>query len=50
VIENPTWAQVCDLADDMIKTTGDFHHVFLEGVRILSVQDEITTVDFCMGS
>lgn len=34
VIENPTWLQVCVYANEMIKTTRDLHHVFLEGVDI----------------
>lgn len=32
-IENPTWMDVCMIADHMIGATGDHHHVFLEGVR-----------------
>lgn len=31
-IKNPTWLSVAKLANDMIKTTGDTHHRFLEGI------------------
>ncbi len=33
LVTNPTWLEVAILANDMIKITGDKHHVFLEGVR-----------------
>ncbi len=33
IVENPTWLQLCVVANDMIKKTGDKHHIFLEGVR-----------------
>ncbi len=32
VVRNPTWFQVTVFADAMIKTTGDTHHIFLEGI------------------
>ena len=32
VVENPTWLDVSKLANNMIKVTGDKHHIFLEGV------------------
>jgi hypothetical protein len=32
-IRNPTWLEVAKLANDMIRTTGDKTHVFLEGVQ-----------------
>ena len=30
---NPTWLQVCVIANDMIRVTDDHHHVYLEGIR-----------------
>ena len=33
VIEDPTWLDVAVLADDMIRTVKDYHHVHLEAVR-----------------
>jgi len=32
-IDNPTWLDVCLLANDMINTTGDKHHIFLEAIH-----------------
>lgn len=52
VIHNPTWAQVLDIANDMIKATGDCHHVFLEGVERCGADydDGIPLYEFVMGS
>ena len=33
VITDPTWLDVAYLADEMIRVTGDGHHVFLEDIR-----------------
>lgn len=35
-ITNPTWLQLAVLANASILTTGDYHHVFLEGVHEVS--------------
>lgn len=32
VLENPTWLELCRHFNDMMLTTGDFHHCFFEGV------------------
>jgi hypothetical protein len=32
-ITNPTWLELAVLADKMIRTTGDYHHIFFENVR-----------------
>jgi hypothetical protein len=32
VVKNATWLKVLVLANQMIKITGDKHHIFLEGV------------------
>jgi hypothetical protein len=32
VLENPTWLELCKHFNDQIKTTGDYHHIFFEGV------------------
>ena len=32
-VTNPTWLELAVLADKMIRTTGDYHHIFFEGVR-----------------
>ncbi len=51
VLENPTWLQVALAANKMIATTGDNHHVFLEGVHGKTVRDDGVKVrSFSMGS
>ena len=44
VVENPTWLQVAVLANAMMKTTGDLHHSFLEGIYRKKVRDDGVTV------
>lgn len=44
MLTNPTWLEVSVLFDLAIRTTGDYHHQFLEGVhkvRELAVADEL---------
>lgn len=28
----PTWLKICEVADEAISSSGDFHHVYLEGL------------------
>ncbi|HVR85958.1 MAG TPA: hypothetical protein VMU54_16680, partial [Planctomycetota bacterium] len=35
IVTSRTWLQLCRLASDMIQTTGDLNHVFLEAVSEL---------------
>ena len=46
VVKDPTWLQVTLLADEMIRTTGDKHHIFLEAIR----EVEPGVYEFRMGS
>jgi len=51
VVENPTWLQLCALANSMIIKTLDTHHVFLEGVHYLRKdKDGVKIYEFVMGS
>jgi hypothetical protein len=51
---NPTWLQVCKDCEDMIRATGDLHHIFLEAIHPLpdKQQDEegVQLYTFSMGS
>ena len=40
------------MAEDMIEVTGDYHHVFLEGITLKKNQETegITPLGFSMGS
>lgn len=55
VLENPTWLDVCVVANEMILTTGDKHHIYLENVvlteKMLFLEnDKIKIARFSMGS
>lgn len=50
VVSNPTGLEVAVLANEMIKTTGDIHHIFLEGVNVIKEENGIQQVQFLMGS
>ena len=34
ILVDATWLDLSVVGDEMIKKTGDFHHVFLEGVQV----------------
>jgi hypothetical protein len=50
IVTSPTWLEIVVLADAMIKTTGDYHHQFLEGVRVLAACGDVQAAEFLMGS
>jgi len=51
VVENPTWLDIAVLADSMILTTNDRHHIFLEGVAPANVKvGGVKVYEFIMGS
>lgn len=51
VLINPTWLTVARLANDMIMTTLDDHHVFLEGIEYVRTDpDGVDVYEFLMGS
>lgn len=56
VLDSPTWLDLCVAANEMIFTTKDLHHIYLEAViptdQVLTLQDmtEIKVCKFSMGS
>lgn len=51
IVENPTWLEMCLLANEMILATGDNHHIFLEGVVSTSLKvNGVPVYHFSMGS
>lgn len=52
VVENITWLELCVLCNDMIHTTRDQHHIFLEGVYKTKKKpvDGVPVYEFAMGS
>jgi hypothetical protein len=47
---SPTWLQICVFAEEMIRATGDYHHVFLENVRLDGHWEDVWVYKFSMGS
>jgi len=50
VYENPTYLDAWKEFDNVIKHTGDFHHVFLESFVKLQTIDGVTFIGFSSGS
>lgn len=50
VLENPTWLGIAICANDAIEETGDFHHIFLESIRVKRMVDGVKSCEICMGS
>jgi hypothetical protein len=40
-VESRTWLDLCKLADASIRTTNDYHHLYLEGVRVTGDEDGV---------
>lgn len=40
VYENPTWLDICVIANRMIIETKDYHHIYLEDVDVVDVDIE----------
>lgn len=49
VLSFPTWGEVLLCFEEAIKTTGDYHHSFLEGLRTKTLGD-VATMEFSTGS
>jgi hypothetical protein len=54
VLENPTWLDLCVVANEMILATGDKHHIYLEGIMatpktLFQDNDTIKIVRLVMG-
>ena len=50
IVSNPTWLEVAVLANEMIKVTGDYHHIFLEGITVRHTDGDVKIMEFSMGS
>lgn len=55
ILVNPTWLDICVVANEMILKTKDMHHIYLEGViatekTLFQDNDKVKIVRFCMGS
>ena len=50
VVENPTWFDLLRIADEMIRTTGDEHHRFLEAFELQHTDADVDVYELWMGS
>ena len=51
VMNSPTWLEIAVAANEMIKVTGDKHHVFLEGIEVHVLGGKsVQAAEFSMGS
>ncbi|MBU6954017.1 MULTISPECIES: hypothetical protein [unclassified Hahella] len=49
-LQNPTWLDLAKSANQMIHTTGDYHHVYLEDFEIVGTKDGVSYIQLLMGS
>jgi hypothetical protein len=45
ILTNPTWLELCVIAEQQIRTTNDKHHVFLEAVAAFERPDLLQLAD-----
>jgi len=50
LLHSPTWLELCKIANDQIITTDDYHHRYLEDIKVLEVLENIKICKFFMGS
>lgn len=50
VLCNPTWRAIRGEHDRQMRKTNDYHHVFLEGIRIRGREQGVTIIELCLGS
>ena len=51
IVENPTWLDICVLFNRAVEQTGDFHHIFLEGLcKTKKEKDGVPIYRFSTGS
>ncbi|WP_139332556.1 hypothetical protein [Aquipseudomonas alcaligenes] len=50
VLENPSWRELAVIANEVIVTTGDLHHAYLEGFEITRKINETTFIELVFGS
>jgi hypothetical protein len=50
-LTNPTYRDIFALCDDIVETTGDYHHHFFEGVsNFRKINNNLYQFDVCLGS
>ncbi|KAE9521666.1 hypothetical protein AGLY_017962 [Aphis glycines] len=50
LLKSPTWLELCKIANDLIITTGDYTHHYLDDIKIVEDLGIIKMCEFSMGS
>ncbi|KAE9543686.1 hypothetical protein AGLY_002082 [Aphis glycines] len=50
LLNSPTWLELCKIANDLIITTGDYTHHYLDDIKIVEDLGIIKMCEFSMGS
>lgn len=47
---NPTWLDLAVIANELIRVTGDRHHIYLEDFGVVEIKNGIKIVELYLGS
>jgi hypothetical protein len=50
VMTDPTWRKILGAAERQVRTTGDYHHIFLEDAFVVGHEGDVLLVRLMMGS
>ncbi len=51
ILNNPTFMDIFNFLDDIVETTGDYHHIFLECVYyVKQINEHLHQIEIMMGS
>lgn len=51
ILTNPTYRDIFALCDDVVEITGDYHHIFMEGISIgRKMKNNVYKISLCLGS
>ena len=51
ILNSPTFIEIFNLLDTIIEATGDYHHVFFEGIQyVKKINEHIHQIDVILGS
>ena len=50
LLHSPTWLELCQIANDQIIATGDYHHHYLNDIKVIQDLGNIKMCEFNMGS
>ena len=51
ILDNPTYQDIFDMLDEIVETTGDYHHTFFEGIHyVKQINEHIHQINVILGS